>query len=94
MGCNVAGLRRSRGFRGRSRLFQWLVDGGWSRICDCDDCEGNVGDVPRTEVLVHGVGVISPRLEVLCENGEFLLEGFDVCWVFVEEDLFDLMSVL
>lgn len=36
---------------------------------------------------MHGVGVISPRLEVLFEDGEFFLEGFDVCWVFEEEDL-------
>lgn len=42
----------------------------------------------RTEVLVHGVGVVRPRLKVLCEDGEFLLEGLDVCWVLVEEDLF------
>jgi len=36
---------------------------------------------------VHGVGVVGPRLELVCEYREFLLEALDVCWVFVEEDL-------
>lgn len=64
----------------------------------CPDClvwlvgvleigEGGYFGGLRTEVLVHGVGVVGPGLEVLCEDGEFLLEGLDVCWVFVEEDL-------
>jgi len=38
------------------------------------------------EVLVHGIGVISPRLEVVLESGELLLETLDMGWVFVEED--------
>jgi hypothetical protein len=40
-----------------------------------------------TEVLVHGVGVLSPGLEVSLVCGELLLEGLDVGGVFVEEDL-------
>lgn len=40
------------------------------------------------EVLVHGVGVVGPRLEMVREGGEFLFEGFDVGGVFEEEDLF------
>lgn len=41
----------------------------------------------RTEVLVHGIGVVGPGQEVVFESREFVLEGLDVCWVFVEEDL-------
>jgi hypothetical protein len=41
----------------------------------------------RTEVLVHGVRVLRPRLEVILVGCEFLGEGLDVCWVFVEKDL-------
>lgn len=41
-----------------------------------------------TEVLVHGVGVLGPRLEVVLVCGEFLLERLDVGGVFVEEDLY------
>lgn len=41
-----------------------------------------------TEVLVHGIGVLSPGLEVVLVRGELLLEGLDVGGVFVEEDLY------
>lgn len=41
-----------------------------------------------TEVLVHGVGVLRPGLEVVLVCGEFLLEGLDVGGVFIEEDLY------
>ena len=41
-----------------------------------------------TEVLVHGVGVLGPRLEVVLVRGEFFLEGLNVGGVFVEEDLY------
>lgn len=41
-----------------------------------------------TEVLVHGVGVLSPRLEAVLVNGELFLEGPDVGGIFVEEDLY------
>lgn len=41
----------------------------------------------RTEVLVHGVGVVGPGLEVVLEGSELLLEALDVGGVLVEEDL-------
>lgn len=41
----------------------------------------------RTVILVHGVRVLGPGLEVVFVKGEFLRERSDVCGVFVEEDL-------
>jgi hypothetical protein len=41
----------------------------------------------RTEVLMHGIRVLSPGDEVFLVGSEFLGEGLNVCWVFVEEDL-------
>lgn len=36
---------------------------------------------------MHGIGVIRPRHEIILVGSELLLHGFDVCRVFVEEDL-------
>lgn len=36
---------------------------------------------------MHGIGVLRPRQEVILVGSEHLLHGFDVCRVFVEEDL-------
>lgn len=38
----------------------------------------------RTEILVHGVGVLSPWLEVILVDSELLCERLDVRGVFVE----------
>lgn len=40
----------------------------------------------HTEVLVHGVGVLSPGLEMVLEGSKFLLERLDVCRVLEEKD--------
>lgn len=59
-------------------------------VCGCD---GGYGAL--TEVLVHGVGVLGPGLEVSLVCGELLLERLDVGGVFVEKDLFmgDMVSI-
>lgn len=36
---------------------------------------------------MHSIGVVRPRQEIILVCREFLLHGFDVCWVFIEEDL-------
>lgn len=46
------------------------------------------GEEKHTVVLVHGIRVLGPGLEVVLVKGEFLRERSDVCGVFVEEDLF------
>lgn len=48
---------------------------------------GWIGCWVRTEVLVHGVGVIGPGNEVVLDGSELLLEAGDVGGVLVEEDL-------
>jgi len=42
----------------------------------------------RTVVLVHGIRMLSPGLEVVFVKGEFLRERLDVRGIFVEENLF------
>lgn len=47
---------------------------------------GGVG-LWHTEVLMHGIRMLSPGLEVIFVNGELLREWLDVCGIFVEENL-------
>lgn len=41
----------------------------------------------HTEILVHGIRMVCPGLELVFIEGELLGEGFNMSWVFVEEDL-------
>lgn len=42
--------------------------------------------ISHTEVLVHGIGVLSPGLKVVLVGSELLLEGLDMRRVLEEED--------
>jgi hypothetical protein len=46
----------------------------------------------HTEVLVHSIGVLRPRLEVVLVDGELLGVRLNVGRVFVEEDLKQLVN--
>lgn len=41
----------------------------------------------HTKVLMHGIRVVRPRNEIILVGSELLLHRFEVCRVFVEEDL-------
>lgn len=43
----------------------------------------------NTEILMHSIRMVSPRREMVLVDSEFLRKRLDVCWVFVEEDLFN-----
>lgn len=79
MGYSAASLRRSLALQGQSRL---VIIRTRKRVTH-EEKKKNA----HTEVLMHGIGVICPRQEIILVGSELLLHGFDVCWVFVEEDL-------
>jgi hypothetical protein len=70
----------AEGFEAGPDWWGCLLAGFWNMLMLKE------GDL--TEVLVHGVGVLSPGLEVSLVSGELLLEGLDVGGIFVEEDLY------